>query len=242
MMVRAGFDSVFIGIESPDEVSLTECKKVQNKDRDLLLDVRRIQRAGLQVSGGFIVGFDSDNPSTFKRHIDFIQKSGIVTAMVGILQAPPGTRLFERLQKENRVLGPISGDNVDGTTNIVPKMGLGTLLEGYQSIMAHIYSPRHYYQRVKTLLSEFGTPQVRTPMDFQRFLAFLRSGLRLGILGRERFEYWRLLLWTLIRKPRQLPLAVTLTIYGHHFRRICELYILQGKRRHYASTISTQEH
>jgi radical SAM superfamily enzyme YgiQ (UPF0313 family) len=173
LMARAGFDSVFIGIESPDEGSLTECRKVQNKNRDLLHDVRRIQRAGLQVLGGFIVGFDSDTPSTFQRHIDFIQKSGIVTAMVGILQAPPGTRLFERLQKENRVVGPMSGDNVDGTTNIVPKMGLGSLLEGYQAIMAHIYSPRHYYQRVKTLLNEFGTPQARTPMDVQRLLALL---------------------------------------------------------------------
>ena len=226
MMARAGFDSVFIGIESPDEGSLTECQKVQNKNRDLLQDVRRIQRAGLQVLGGFIVGFDSDTPSTFQRHIDFIQKSGIVTAMVGILQAPPGTRLFERLKKENRVVGPISGDNVDGTTNIVPKMGLNRLIGGYQAIMTHIYSPKHYYQRVKTLLSEFGAPQARIPMDFQRILAFLRSSLRLGILGKERFEYWHLLLWTLIRKPRQLPLAITLTIYGHHFRRICELYIL----------------
>jgi hypothetical protein len=105
-------------------------------------------------------------------------------------------------------------------------MGLNTLMEGYQALMAHIYSPRHYYQRVKTLLSEFGVPQARTPMDLQRALAFFRSSLRLGILGKERFEYWRLLLWTLFRKPRQLPLAITLTIYGHHFRRICELYIL----------------
>jgi radical SAM superfamily enzyme YgiQ (UPF0313 family) len=226
MMVLAGFDSVFIGIESPDEGSLTECQKVQNKHRDLLHDVRRIQRAGLQVLGGFIVGFDSDTPSTFQRQIEFIQKSGIVTAMVGLLQAPPGTRLFKRLQEENRVLGPMSGDNVDGTTNIVPKMGLNTLSKGYQAIMAHIYSPRHYYQRVKTFLVEFGVPRAKQPMDLQRLLAFLRSSIRLGILGKERFEYWRLLLWTLFRRPRQLSLAITLTIYGHHFRRICELYIL----------------
>jgi hypothetical protein len=63
-------------------------------------------------------------------------------------------------------------------------------------------------------------------MDFQRFLAFFHSSLRLGILGKERFQYWYLLFWTLIRKPRLLPLAVTLAIYGHHFRKICDLYIL----------------
>jgi len=225
LMVKAGFDSVFIGIESPDEDSLTECRKNQNKNRDLLQNVKIIQHSGLQVTGGFIVGFDSDTPSTFQRQIDFIQKSGIVTAMVGILNAPPGTRLFERLHREKRVVGEVSGDNVDGTTNIIPKMGLPRLLEGYQSIMGHIYSPRHYYRRVRTFLAEFGTPRAQTPMDFQRVLAFARSSFRLGILGKERFQYWYLLLWTLIRKPRLLPLAVTLAIYGHHFRKICDLYI-----------------
>jgi len=139
MMVKAGFDSVFIGIESPDDVCLTECQKNQNKNRDLLQNVRTIHRAGLQVMGGFIVGFDSDTPSIFQRQIDFIQKSGIVTAMVGMLQAPPGTRLFDRLQKENRIVSAFSGDNVDGTTNIIPKMGLDRLLDGYRSIMKQIY-------------------------------------------------------------------------------------------------------
>ena len=220
------FDSVFIGIESPDEDSLTECRKNQNKNRDLLQNVKLIQHSGLQVTAGFIVGFDSDSPSTFRRQIDFIQKSGIVTAMVGILNAPPGTRLFDRLHRENRVVGQVSGDNVDGTTNIIPKMGLPGLLEGYRSIMEHIYSPRNYYRRVRTFLAEFGTPRARTPLDFQRVLAFLYSNLRLGILGKERFQYWYLLVWTMIRRPRLLPLAVTLAIYGHHFRKICDLHIL----------------
>jgi radical SAM superfamily enzyme YgiQ (UPF0313 family) len=115
LMVKAGFDAVFIGIESPNDASLTECQKIQNKNRDLIHDVKTLQRAGLEVQGGFIVGFDSDTQSTFKQLIDFIQRSGIVTAMVGLLQAPPGTRLFDRLKKDNRLLGKtISGDNVDG--------------------------------------------------------------------------------------------------------------------------------
>jgi radical SAM superfamily enzyme YgiQ (UPF0313 family) len=226
MMVKAGFDSVFIGIESPDEDSLTECHKDQNKNRNLIDNIRIIQRAGLQVQGGFIVGFDNDSQSTFQQLIDFIQKTGIVTAMVGMLQAPPGTRLFERLQREDRLVGVISGDNVDGTTNIIPKMGIDRLMNGYQSIMGHIYSPKHYYRRVKTFLKEFSCPEVRTPMDFQRFLAFFRSSIRLGLFGKERFRYWYLIIWTLIRKPKLLPMAVTLAIYGHHFRKICELYIL----------------
>jgi radical SAM superfamily enzyme YgiQ (UPF0313 family) len=226
MMVKAGFDSVFIGIESPDEDSLSECFKNQNKNRDLLQNVKIIQRAGLQVQGGFIVGFDSDTQYTFQRQIEFIQKSGIVTAMVGLLQAPPGTRLFDRLRRENRVTGSMSGDNVDGSTNIIPKMGTEKLLEGYRTIMKHIYSPKYFYRRVKTFLKEFKPPQATSPMDFQRFLAFFRSCLKLGIWGKERFQYWQLLVWTLLRRPRLLPLAINLAIYGYHFRKICEQHIL----------------
>ena len=85
LMVQAGFDTVFVGIETPNEDSLTECNKKQNKGRDLVESVKILQRAGLQVQGGFIVGFDNDSPAIFQQQIDFIQKSGIVTAMVGLL-------------------------------------------------------------------------------------------------------------------------------------------------------------
>ncbi len=226
MMVTAGFDSVFIGIESPDEGSLTECHKTQNRNRDLLESVAIIHRSGLQVMGGFIVGFDSDTPSIFQQQIDFIQKSGIVTAMVGMLQAPPGTRLFDRLQRESRVVNTFSGDNVDGTTNIIPRMGMDRLLDGYQTIMKQIYSPKNYYRRVRTLLKDLKVPEIKQPVDIQRFLSLFRSAFRLGVLGKERFHYWQLLLWTLLRRPRQISVAITLSIYGYHYRRICEQYIL----------------
>ena len=226
MMAEAGFDSVFIGIETPDANSLTECCKTHNTNRDLLGDVRKIHRSGLQVMGGFIVGFDSDPPSIFQRQIDFIQQSGIVTAMVGMLQAPPGTRLFERLARDHRVSDEFSGDNVDGRTNIIPAMGLDNLIDGYRDIMQYIYAPRNYYQRVRRILKELKNPVATTPADWQRILAFWRAGLRLGILGKERFQYWRLLAWTLARRPRLLSLAVTLSIYGYHYRRVCEQHIL----------------
>ena len=225
LMVAAGFDSVFIGIESPDEASLTECRKVHNTKRDLLNDIKSIHRCGLQVMGGFIVGFDNDRPSIFQRQIDFIQKSSIVTAMVGMLQAPPGTRLFERLKSEQRVTDAFSGDNVDGTTNIIPAMGVQRLVEGYRAIMSQIYSPRTYYRRVRGFMKEFKMPQVKIPMDSQRMLALLRSGLRLGLVGKERVQFWHLMLWTLVRRPRMIPLAVTLAVQGYHYRKICELYI-----------------
>ena len=226
LMAAAGFDQVFIGIETPDEGSLAECNKSQNKNRNLVEDVKILQRAGLQVQGGFIVGFDNDTPSIFQRQIDFIQKSGIVTAMVGLLQAPLGTRLYERLKQEGRLSGPLTGDNVDGTTNIIPIMNLDTLREGYKDILANIYSPEHYYKRLKTFLREYKAPTIKTSMDFQRFLAFFRSAYHLGIIGKERFHYWKLLIWTRFRCPKLMPLAITLAIYGHHFRKVYEQHLL----------------
>jgi len=223
MMVEAGFDEVFVGIETPDDSGLAECSKAQNRNRDLVADVKRMQRAGLQVQGGFIVGFDSDTPGIFQRQIDFIQKSGIVTAMVGMLQAVPGTKLFERLQKEGRLRGETSGDNVDGTTNIVPRMSLEHLREGYREILTHIYSPKHYYQRVRTFLKEYKLPKAGQRIEWSRLMAFVRSTYRLGIFGKERFHYWKLLAWTGFHRPRLFSLAVTLAIYGQHFRRVCEL-------------------
>ncbi len=219
MMVGAGFDQVFIGIETPDEAGLAECNKRQNRHRDLIADIKRIQRAGIQVQGGFIVGFDNDLPGIFQRQIDFIQRSGIVTAMVGMLQAVPGTRLHERLAQQGRLLGRSSGDNADGTTNFTSCMGGEVLREGYRRLMHHLYSPGPYYARVRTFMREYHPVSRATSTKLRDSMAFLRATLRLGVLGRERFQFWGLLVWTCFRRPRLLPTAVTLSIYGYHFRR-----------------------
>lgn len=225
LMVNAGFNKVFIGIETPDEISLQECNKGQNANRDLAKDVKHLQRSGLEVQGGFIVGFDADTQSIFQRQIDFIQESGIVTAMVGLLQAPPGTKLYERLKNENRLSGEMSGDNVDGSTNIIPLMGLENLRDGYHYLMGQIYAPRQFYQRVKTFLKEYQPLKVKTPLTWQQLLAFFRSIYHLGIVNRERRYYWDLLFWTLRERPSLFPNAVAMAIYGYHFNKICELYI-----------------
>jgi radical SAM superfamily enzyme YgiQ (UPF0313 family) len=224
-MVQAGFDAVFIGLETTEQESLAECHKRQNLGRDLGADVRRIQRAGLQVQGGFIVGFDHDGAGIFKRQLDFIQRSGIVTAMVGLLQAPPGTRLHQRLSDEGRLTQRDWGDNADGGTNIVPRMDLTQLREGYFTLMRRLYTPSVYYARIREFLREYRPAGVRAPLDRDRLTAFLRSMWRLGVLGKERFHYWRLLQWTLMHRPRALQMAVTLAIYGRHFRRVCELHL-----------------
>lgn len=222
LMAAAGFNAVFVGIETVEEDSLAECNKFQNIDRDLLESVKRIQRAGMQVQGGFIVGFDNDPPSIFQKQIEFIQKSGIVTAMVGLLQAPYGTRLYRRLDQEGRIAALISGDNVDGTTNIIPKMEMPALLAGYRSILKQIYSPKLYYERIITFLKEYRPPKIRMPFDVEYIFAFGRSIYHLGLRGVERVQYWKLCGWVLLNKPRIFPEAITLAIYGYHFRQISE--------------------
>jgi radical SAM superfamily enzyme YgiQ (UPF0313 family) len=226
MMVKAGFDTVFIGIETSDEACLAESGKVQNQRRNLIADIKRLQRAGLQVQGGFIVGFDSDTPDTFQRQIDFIQNSGIVTAMVGLLQALPGTRLYDRMKREDRLLADSTGDNVGISTNIIPAMKLETLQEGYKKIIRTIYSPERYYQRLKGFLQEYRPPKIKSAKSLRYQLALFHSFYRLGVLGKERLYFWKVLLWTLFHRPRLFPQAVTLAIYGYHFRTISERYIL----------------
>lgn len=225
LLVEAGFTTVFVGIETPNDAGLSECNKNQNRRRDLIESVKRLQRAGLQVQGGFIVGFDSDSPSIFQQQLEFIQKSGIVTAMVGLLQAPYGTLLYERLQRAGRLTGRLTGDNVDGSTNIIPQMGLDSLRQGYRWLLDQIYSPRLYYARVRTFLSEYRPPRVSSRLELDHVLAFLRSIYQLGLRGPERAHYWALLFWTLFRRPKLFPLAVTLAIYGFHFRMVTELHV-----------------
>lgn len=225
LMVSAGFNTVFIGVETPAAESLNECNKTQNLGRDLIGDVKRLQRAGLQVQGGFIIGFDSDTPSIFQRQIEFIQESGIVTAMVGLLQAPLGTRLHDRMARDNRISGTFSGDNVDGRTNIVPLMDPEILQKGYKKVIETLYTPANYFQRVRTFLKEYQLPDIREVLDRQQILAFFRSIVRLGVIDQARWEYWKLFFWTIFHRPRLFPLAIMFSIYGYHFRQVNALHI-----------------
>ena len=226
LMVEAGFNRVFVGIETPNEESLAECNKLQNQNRDLVASVKKIQNLGLEVQGGFIVGFDSDPLSIFKSQISFIQKTGIVTAMVGLLNAPPGTRLYHRLKQENRLSDAFfSGDNTDCSTNFIPKMGYETLISGYKHILSTIYSPKQYYERVKVLLKEYRPRRQRQiRLEFYHITALFKSIWLLGIKEKGRRYFWRLLVSTLMKRPRSLHLSITLAVYGFHFRKIVEKY------------------
>lgn len=232
LMAQAGFDDVFVGIETPDEESLAECAKIQNKHRDLIACVKKIQQAGLQVRGGFIVGFDHDTPSIFDRQIEFIRKSGIITAMVGMLNAPRGTKLYQRIAKEGRLLSDSSGDNTDCSTNFIPKMGYETLLEGYTHILRGLYAPKPYYERVKASLQEYHLPKMPFRLHLSRIRfrsgyvgAFFKSLVVLGIKDQARVYFWKLFFWSLFERPELLTMAITYAIYGYHFRKVFANYL-----------------
>jgi radical SAM superfamily enzyme YgiQ (UPF0313 family) len=213
LMVKAGFDSVFIGIETPEEKSLYECQKVMNKGRDLIGAVKKMQSFGLEVLGGFIVGFDSDPPSIFHKQINFIQESGIVTAMVGLLNAPRGTRLYNRLKQEGRLLGDFAGEYTSFSTNFIPKMGTHRLREGYKYLITSIYSPCYFYSRLITFLSNYCPPDNKgNRIKSYHIKAFFHSIWSLGVWGEGRFYYWKVLFWTLLRRPELFRWCVELAM------------------------------
>jgi radical SAM superfamily enzyme YgiQ (UPF0313 family) len=221
LMVDAGFEVVFIGIETPNEDSLLECAKTQNQNRDLIASVKKLHTYGLEVQGGFIIGFDNDNESIFQKQIDFIQRSGIVTAMVGLLNAPLGTRLHKRLGEENRLLKSFSGSNTDFSLNFIPKMNSNTLIDGYKHVLHTIYSPRQYYERIKTFLQTYKIPRVKVgKIHLHQIKAFFRSIWYLGIHGRGKKYYWKLFITYLMKSPPKFARFIHLAIYGYHFRKI----------------------
>ncbi len=217
LMQAAGFTKVFLGIETPRRESLVECHKGQNVNVDLAAMVHSIQSYGIEVLAGFIVGFDNDGPGIFADQIAFIQKTGIASAMVGLLTALPKTELWKRLHENGRLLKESTGDNLSAMLNFVPVMDREVLIEGYKRILEHIYSPREYYQRVHTLLARF-RPATQIRFKREDIIAFLQSTVRIGIFSQARFLYWKLMLRHFAR--RTFPMAVTAAIMGEHYRKV----------------------
>ena len=201
--------------------------KFHNRNRNLIANVKKMQRAGLDVWAGFIVGFDSDKESIFDRMIKFIQESGITLVMMSVLRALKGTRLYERLEKENRITCENTGDTMDFTTNIIPKMDRETLMKGHKKILRNIYSPEPYYLRLLTFLKEYRSPKWGSRGNISSHyptLEYLKSLIRtmvvLGIFEKGRFFYWKLFFWTLLNRPELLPYSMTLWTHGYDARKV----------------------
>jgi hypothetical protein len=142
--------------------------------------------------------------------------------MVGLLNAPRGTKLYKKLMMENRLTKPPTGDNMDCTMNFIPKMDIHQLLEGYQKVLNTIYSQKHYCKRIKTFIENYSIGnKPRLKVNCCNIKALLRSTWRIGIIEKGKIYYWILILWSL-KSPQRLLLAVRLSIYGYHFRKMLE--------------------
>jgi radical SAM superfamily enzyme YgiQ (UPF0313 family) len=172
--------------------------------------------------GGFIVGFDNDPQDIFRRQFEFIQRSGVATAMVGLLTALPQTRLYQRLMREGRLETESSGNNTLASLNFRPKLSREFLQAGYRDLMRRLYEPRIYYRRIRTFLKHHRPTGPNLRLSGADVQAFLKSIWLLGFRCRGRFAYWRMFVSTLLLRPRQFRHALELMIMGYHFRCIAE--------------------
>jgi radical SAM superfamily enzyme YgiQ (UPF0313 family) len=222
LMVAAGFRRVFIGIETPVPESLREAQKYQNTHGDLTEMIRTVQRSGMEVMGGFIVGFDNDPKEIFELQFDFIQKTGIAAAMVGLLTALPKTQLYHRLLGEGRLDTATTGNNTEAVLNFIPKLDREFLVSGYKRLMWTLYEPTTYYRRVLTFLGEYRPRGPKLRLTLQDIRAFLKSLWIMGVLHRGRRAFWKYLATVLMRHPRKLPPAIALAIHGFHYRMVAK--------------------
>ncbi len=226
LMVEAGFKIVFVGIETPNEASLVECNKAANRGRDMVDMVKKIHNHGLEIYGGFVIGFDNDDSSIFDRQIEFIQNSGIVISQVSLLMALPGTKLYNRLKSENRLIEESHGDNTDFSLNYTPKMDSTLLISGYRRVLNTIYSPKQYYERMRTFYGQFNPPEDRSTHPPPPYYTSLFKLLWiLGFMEKGRAHFWKLFIITILRYPRLLAMTMRRSVYRLHLSRITQRII-----------------
>jgi len=223
----AGFEWAFLGIETPDPQTLREAAKTQNTAGDMLAAVRRIYAAGVDILAGFIVGFDRDTPASFEVQKNFIERSGIMVAMVGLLTALPKTPLFERLKREGRLLeGAAHGDNTGGRSNIVPKnMSAEEMSAGFRRLWRELLSDRAIALRIRNKLAHFGLPPATRKETFGEAAAIVARLLWRGIAPGGPSRAWHFARSLPLTRPGLLPMAINDWIVGLALRRYAERHL-----------------
>ena len=224
-MSDAGFNMVFLGIETPNDEALLGTSKGQNTSKEeeagsyLLRAIRKIQSRGIEVTGGFIIGLDGD--TEFDSHINFIQDAGIPMAMAGLLTALKETDLWHRLKQEDRLLIESSGNNTDMSLNFVPEMPRQELIAEYRRVVSTLYDPtlKHYFARCLTLLEHMPyKPHSVRPIRKEELLAFIRS-IQKQIFSKQGWAYTRYLVKVLKDYRQMFPEAVRLAVMGYHLEK-----------------------
>ncbi len=223
LMSEANFFKVFLGLETPSESSLEECNKIQNLKGDIPVYIKNIQNHGMQVMGGFVIGFDNDDSNIFGLQKKFIENTGVVTAMVGILTALPGTRLYQRLKEEGRLTGDSSGANTEVSgLNFIPKnMSREELVNGYKKLIKCLYSDESFYKRIENFLSSY-RPTVKSGRISSVDIKALFCCLVIIGFSSSFFYFWGNLLKTMIKKTKSVPVFIELVIQGYHYKKMAK--------------------
>lgn len=223
LLAEAKFSSVFIGIETPVEKSLELSGKSQNLKSDLLASIEKIQRRGIEVAAGFIIGFDTDPEDIFDLQLKFIKESAIPVAMIGLLMALPKTRLYRRLTDENRILEESTGNNTHNVElNFIPVLPKKVLISGYRRVIGELYTAKNFYARCLELLRRFPSQKkANRKISFDDIKALFKSIIVQG-LSPNGLEYIKFLFRAFLIKPSLFPNAVAMTIEGYHFFKITE--------------------
>ncbi len=247
-MIEAGFDSVFLGIETPNPKALRTTKKPQNfskrDDNYLLNSVRKIQRKGMQVMGGFILGLDDDDESVFDSQIEFIQEAGIPLAPIYMLSALKNTDLYTRLASENRLLDvPVEIDAM--FLNFKPQMDPRVLVEGYRRVVTFLYDPalENYFKRCLTLFAHLEPVPHLYKLKSELALYTEIVGLRRHLSPRQAPTFMKFIASVSKDHPRMLPEAIRLAALGFHFEKVTrqQLAIHDFKRFLVAEIATLQE-
>lgn len=225
----ANFGWVFIGIESPDEESLKETLKFQNTRQDMLSSIRKIYSYGIEILAGFIVGFDNDTMETFDKQYRFIMNSGIQSAMIGLLTAPPRTPLYERLQKEGRLIPDANNiDNTKLSTNIVPKqMGYNEMIKGYRTLYYRLLSDRNIADRIRNKTRYINKAVYRTTYPLRKQLKMLNRFLIHGLMPGGISRVFHFLRTVPLSRPSQIPLVIQDWIVGLAMRDYVDRHFIE---------------
>jgi len=223
-MVKANFLHVFVGIESASKESLVEAKKLQNLSLDPIDSIKILHQGGLWVTGGFILGFDSDTEHIFEQQIGFIESAAIPWALVNFLHAVPQTALHARMQREGRLIDYTVSSGDDAPPNFRTILPPHVLLRGFQETLTSIYDPTKYYERAWRSLQAWRTRKCQRPaqqpglVDIAQIM--LRSIWQQGLRSSYRRAYWKYLLRLVTRystNPVKIWIGCTILIAGHHF-------------------------
>ena len=221
VMVECNFDAVFLGIETPDEDSLSMTKKFQNTRSSLTESVDKIIHAGLRPMAGFIIGFDGEKKDASSRIVKFVEEAAIPTAMFGMLQALPNTALWHRLEKEGRLRVNGRQDiNQSTLMNFVPTRPITDIAQEYIEAFWQLYDPEVFLDRTYRCFLKLGAPKCKAPAKFPSWVDLRALGIiiwRQGIKRKTRWKFWHHLFSVMRQNPAVWDAYLTVCAHNEHF-------------------------